>query len=144
MTQHDNVGQPRQETDEWENALHQFVTSRPPRLTGVALATLLRRITPAEQHGLLDDITRAWQQPDDELRWQVFHQAEKVGFTTPAGALALALFWAYGSMSPAGIDPVMPEPHLCPDMLHCVLVMCASALAELPADGARLLLAEIA
>lgn len=129
------------EADQWEEALRQWALRFTPQTLGIRLCALLRKVTPASLHPLLEAIAQCYHQPDDTQRWAIFEQAQAVGFTTPVGALALSLFWSQGSMSPEGLEPVYPDPQLSPQMLHCALVMYVTRLAESPVDGVRQLLA---
>jgi hypothetical protein len=47
-------------------------------------------------------------------------------------------------MSPEGLSPIYPDPHLSSQMLHCALVMSAMLLAEDPAEGVGQLIARSA
>lgn len=126
--------------DEWEEVLTRWVKQAEPRALSLWLLGRLRRCEPPASAPLLDDMQRWVALPDEKLRWQIFHQAETLGFDTPAGALALSLFWSQGSMSPEGLEPVYPEPHLSAGMLHCALLMLVTRNADNPADGTRHLL----
>lgn len=94
---------------------------------------------PSDQHSLLDEISTSCSPLDDDLRWRILNKARIVGFNTSTGALALALFWSEGSMSPPELAPVYPDPQLSSDMLLCALVLTVSQLADSPVDGVQLL-----
>lgn len=126
--------------DEWEEVLTRWVKQAEPRALSLWLLGRLRRCEPPSSAPLLDDMQRWVAVPDEKLRWQIFHHAEILGFDTPAGALALSLFWSQGSMSPEGLEPVYPGPHLSAGMLRCALLMLATRNADNPADGTRHLL----
>lgn len=60
----------------------------------------------------LSDMRRWVAEPEESLRWQIFEQAQAIGFSTVVGALGLSLFWSQGSMTAAEFEPVYPQPHL--------------------------------
>lgn len=126
----------------WEQALTILVKEANPRALSLWLLSCLRHIAHSASAQLLDEMQRWYAEPDEKLRWQIFHHAEILGFDTPAGALALSLFWSQGSMSPEGLEPVYPEPHLSAEMRRCVLLMLATRNTDNPADGTRRLLAQ--
>jgi hypothetical protein len=128
--------------DEWEEALTHWVKQADPRALSLWLLRGLCHIAPPASTQLLDEMQRWYAQPEEKLRWQIFHHAEILGFDTPAGALALSLFWSQGSMSPEGLEPVYPEQHLSGEMRRCVLLMMATRNIDNPADGTRRLLAQ--
>ncbi|EMF07043.1 DUF6931 family protein [Serratia marcescens] len=128
----------------WEHTLRQWSQTFYPQALGIRLTLLLRDVMPAATHPLLEAIEQQYRQPDDQRRWQIFEQAQTLGFSSPVGALALSQFWSHGSMSPDELPPVYPEPQLSEQMLHCVLVMTAAQLAETPADGVHQLMARSA
>ncbi|EMM7535734.1 MULTISPECIES: DUF6931 family protein [Citrobacter] len=126
----------------WMDELDLWVNQAEPRALSLWLIGRLRTITHFGGLSLLDEMHHWYSQPDEKLRWQIFHHAESQGFDTPAGALALSLFWSQGSMSPEGLAPVYPEPHLSGEMLRCVLLMLAAQSADNPAEGFHHLLAQ--
>lgn len=126
--------------DRWEETLTLLVQRAEPQGLCLWLLRCLRLIAHPASAQLLDEMQRWYAQPDEKLRWQIFRHAEILGFDTPAGALALSLFWSQGSMSPEGLEPVYPEPHLSAEMRRCVLLMLATHNTDNPADGARRLL----
>lgn len=133
----------QQRTDgNWEEKLTLLVNQAEPRELSLWLLGCLRHVvSPASIH-LLDEMIQWYAQADEKLRWQIFHHAEALGFETPAGALALSLFWSQGSMSPEGLEPVYPEPHLSAEMRRCVLIMLATHDTDNPADRVHQLLTQ--
>jgi hypothetical protein len=128
---------------QWEEVLTAWVRQTEPCALSLWLLGCLRAIgLPASCTKLLEEMQRWYEKPDEKLRWQIFYHAEILGFDTPAGALALSLFWSQGSMSPEGLEPVYPEPHLSAEMRRCVLLMLATHNADTPAEGTRRLLAQ--
>lgn len=127
---------------QWEEVLALWVQQTTTRTLGLWLIGCLRDIGQYTSGQLLDEMQRWYAEPNEKLRWQIFHRAEIHGFDTLAGALALSLFWSQGSMSPEGLEPVYPEPRLSAQMLHCVLLMLASLHTDNPADGTRYLLTQ--
>lgn len=127
---------------EWEEALTHWVKQADPRELSLWMLGCMRHIAHPDSTQLLDEMQLWYAEPDEKLRWQIFHHAEILGFDTPAGALALSLFWSQGSMSPEGVEPVYPEPHLSAVMRRCVLLMLATRNDDNPADGTRRLLAQ--
>ncbi len=130
--------------DNWEEALHQWSQQRDFKTVVTQLTALLRHVASTETIPLLDDISRYGRQPEETLRWRIFDQAKALGFNTPAGALALALFWSQGSMSPPDVEPVYPDPQLSQQILNCALVMSACQLSDSPMEGVRLLFSHLA
>jgi hypothetical protein len=128
--------------EQWEEALTRWVKHAEPRALSLWLLGCLRHIAHPASAQLLDEMQRWYAEPDEKLRWQIFHHAEILGFDTPVGALALALFWSQGSISPEGLEPVYPEPHLSAEMRRCVLLMLATSNTDNPAVGTRRLLAQ--
>ncbi|WP_226572032.1 DUF6931 family protein [Mangrovibacter yixingensis] len=128
------------ERGDWEMALQQWVDTHSSQVAGLCLAAVLREETPPEQHAVLDDIARCYQEHDNALRWRIFNHFAEDGFGSPVGALALALFWSKGSLAPEGVDPVYPDPALVPQMLHTTMLLLAAQLNTSPVEGARLLL----
>lgn len=128
----------------WEETLRQWAQGFSPLTLGVTVTALLRGVAPDRDKPLLEAIAQQYHQPEEQRRWQIFAQAEALGFSTPAGALALSQFLSHGSMAPEGLAPVYPEPQLSTQMLHCALVMLVTQLAESPVDGVRLLIARSA
>ncbi|RJT36255.1 DUF6931 family protein [Rahnella woolbedingensis] len=129
-------------TEQWEKSLTLWVEHVKSHELSL---WLLKRIVALQHEGstsLLGEMQRWYVEPEEKLRWKVFYHAEKLGFDTPAGALALSLFWSQGSMSPEGLEPVYPEPHLSGLMLRCVLVMLAALDTDSPARGAAGLLTQ--
>jgi len=126
----------------WEEVLTLWVQQATPRALSLWLLERLREIEPPAFALLLTEMHRWNTHPDEKLRWQIFHHAEILGFDTPAGALALSLFWSEGSMSPEGLEPIYPEPHLSAEMRRCVLLMLATRNTDTPAEGTRHLLAQ--
>jgi len=127
---------------EWEDVLTRWVKQAEPLALSLWLLSGVRCIEHTASAQLLDEMQRWYAEPDEKLRWQIFYHAEVLGFDTPAGALALSLFWSQGSMSPEGLEPVYPEPHLSGEMRRCVLLMLATRNTDNPADGTRRLLAQ--
>lgn len=126
----------------WENALSLWVQQATPRALSLWLLQRLYERKDPVCASLLDEMQRWYAQPEESLRWQIFQHAEVLGFDTPAGALALSLFWSEGSMSPEGLEPVYPKPHLSGEMRRCVLLMLATLHSDTPAEGAGHLLAQ--
>jgi hypothetical protein len=52
--------------------------------------------------------------PSEENRQATKAPAEAAGLGSPAGSLAMAASWTGGSLSPADLPPVPPDPHLPP------------------------------
>ncbi|MGN7915237.1 DUF6931 family protein [Enterobacter sp. 22466] len=124
----------------WEESLRQWAQGFSSHTLGITLTALMRSVMPDREKPLLEVIAQQYQQPEEQRRWQIFAQAEMLGFSTPVGALALSQFLSRGSMAPDGLAPVYPEPQLSAQMLHCALVMLVTQLAESPVDGVRLLI----
>ncbi|MEW7314510.1 hypothetical protein AB1E22_17710 [Buttiauxella gaviniae] len=127
---------------QWEEVITSWVQHADARSLSLWLLRNLRAMGQHNDVHLLDEMQRWYEQPDEKLRWQIFRRAETLGFDTPAGALALSLFWSQGSMSPEGLEPVYPEPHLSTEMRRCVVLMLATRNADNPAEGTQRLLTQ--
>ncbi|NIF32448.1 hypothetical protein F3J29_09885 [Enterobacter sp. Cy-643] len=127
-------------TEEWQNSLLELAQNFAPLTQAPKLIALLRQVTQPDLHALLDDIALQYREPSNERRWPLFERASAAGFSTLPGALALSQFWATGSMSPDGLEPVYPDPQMSPQILHSLLVILAIQLAENPAEGASQLI----
>lgn len=132
---------------QWEDALAYMVSEHPAeKLMGWVLKRI--QASPAAQSDVMQQCAQEialWlKDHDDARRWRIFQQAEMLGFDTPLGALGLSLFWLQGSMTPAELEPVYPEKHLSPLMLHCALkLLCVSQAADdAPLIGAQKLVSE--
>lgn len=121
----------------WEEAIRAWMRPIPVSVLGLQLAEQLLNTQPLAENHLLQTISHWYRQPEETLRWEIFEQAKEVGFSTPSGALALSLFWSHGSLSPAGLEPVYPDPQLSAQMLHCSLVLHVAHLADTPVEGVR-------
>lgn len=130
-------------TGQWDVVLKRWGQAFPPDVLGIRLAGFMHEVMPSPFHSLLELIVDGYQLKDDAVRWQVFEEAKKVGLNTPVGALALSLFWSYGSMAPLGQEPIYPDPMLSPQLLNCALTMLVSYLAEAPAKGVEILLSRL-
>ncbi|MBU5388690.1 DUF6931 family protein [Citrobacter cronae] len=126
--------------NEWEYILIEWSRHLPLKNQGARLSAFLKEVMPSELHPLLADISQCYLYPEDTLRWKIFNEAQQIGFSTPVGTLALACFWLNGSMSPIGLEPIYPAPHLSHLMIQCVLIMCANLLADIPTEGVHKLL----
>jgi hypothetical protein len=123
--------------DNWKNVLLQWAASVPVRILASHLAVLLKApvTQPPGMFSLLEDVSQWCRKPDDSLRWKIFEQAKVAGFGTPAGALALSLFWSQGSMSPEGAEPIYPDPTISSNMLQSALLMFVLGLADNPPES---------
>ncbi|WP_312414933.1 DUF6931 family protein [Pseudescherichia sp.] len=144
MTHDQSLLQQRLASGQWEEVLKQWAQGFSTQALGLRLAALMQEVMPASCHALLASISSGYRQPDDAVRWHVFEQGKKMGFSTPVGALALSLFWSYGSMTPPEREPVYPDPQLSPQLLHCALVMLVTQLADAPVEGVKILFARCA
>jgi hypothetical protein len=69
--------------------------------------------TPSPKAAAALAATQKWiAEPSDENRWAAKAAAERVGKEHPAGLAALSVFWASGSITPAGEHPVPAPEHL--------------------------------
>ncbi|HHL2712511.1 TPA: hypothetical protein ACQ39K_004119 [Yersinia enterocolitica] len=80
----------------------------------------------------LNDMRRWITSPEEGLRWQIFTQAQAIGFNSAVGVLGLSLFWSQGSMTAADLEPVYPQPHLAGLMLLNALKL---TCVQLTGDG---------
>lgn len=119
----------------WEAALSSWVKTVPSVSLASRLTDLLIKVTPESQHYFLENLIQNYHQQDEEQRWKIYEQAQDIGFDTPSGALGLSLFWSYGSLTPAGLQPIYPAPQLSLQMLHTAMIMYAVQFADSPIDG---------
>jgi hypothetical protein len=75
--------------------------------------------------------------PTDELRRAAFEAGKRADLGTPAGALALAVFFSGGTMAPAEapVAPIEPAPHLCAKVVALAMT---AAVAWDPRNAAEL------
>lgn len=136
--------QPLLSSGQWEDALREWEKNVSLQMLGHRTAMVMQKVMPAKHGPVLKDIASAFYQQDDDLRWHIFQQVKTTGFSSPIGALALSLFWSFGSMSPRELEPVYPDPGLSPTLLHCALVTLVMTLSEDPVEGVNLLLTHYA
>lgn len=120
----------------WEDALAYWVNaSTAEKLIAWLLPHVASTLPPGEPaHAFETDICNWLKTYEDNCRWRIFHQAESLGFSTPAGALGLAIFWT-GSLTQPEYETVYAEKHLTPLMLCTVLRLLSIRLAgPLPPD----------
>lgn len=123
----------RLSSPDWEEGVASWVNGAPPEKLIAWLLTMIQA-TPAGQDKeamqCVMDIRRWLAGHDDDCRWQIFQQAETLGFSTPTGAVGLAVFWLGGSMTPSEFEPVYAEPHLVPVMLNTAIKLLSIGMAE--------------
>lgn len=129
----------------WEDALEALIQQIAfPELASWVLQRFTREMSDSTPQGECLRVMRAWlsDRHEDALRYSIFEQASELGFDTPTGALGLSMFWSQGSMTPAELEPVYPEPHLAALMLHCSLkLLCVAEDPDMtPQEGATRLL----
>lgn len=126
---------------EWEETLRDF-TERYPYRDLLAWIVNFPLDEAPESQRCLNDMRRWIAKPDEDLRRQIFTQAQTIGFSHVVGALGLSLFWSQGSMTAVELEPVYPQLHLSGLMLLCALKLLCSELAAddtLPQGAHRLL-----
>jgi hypothetical protein len=68
--------------------------------------------------------TVAWvRDPTEANRRAAYDAGQAAEITTPAGNLAMAVFFSEGSLSPAGQPPVPTKPHYLPQSLAAAVVL---------------------
>lgn len=124
----------------WEDALGYWVNAcTAEKLIAWLLPHSVSTPPPGEStHAFEADISNWLKTYEDNYRWRIFHQAESLGFSTPAGALGLAIFWT-GSLTQPEYEAVYADEHLTPLMLCTVLRLLSIRLAgpDTPDFGAR-------
>lgn len=109
---------------DWEEGVARWVEDTPAERLIAWLLTGIQA-TPGGQDKevmqCVEEIRRWLAGRDDDCRWRIFQQAETLGFSSPAGAVGLAVFWLGGSMTPAQYEPVYAEKHLVPLMLNTAI-----------------------
>lgn len=66
-------------------------------------------------------------EPDDERRFACLAAAEAARSATPGAYAALAAFWSGGSMAPAGMADVLPDPVLAPTGIAASVLLAVAA-----------------
>ena len=113
----------------WTDAIR-FLAYALPGREGVWWACLAARasLPPDAPPGHAETIAAAEEwvfHPSDETRRASFAAAEKIGFKSPAAFAALAAFWSGGSLAPAGMPEVPPDPNLCPVAVSSAVLLAA-------------------
>ena len=117
---------------DWEEGVVSWVNDAPQEKLIAWLLTMIQMTAAGQDKEVMQcvaDIRRWLTGRDDDCRWRIFQQAETLGFSTPAGAVGLAVFWLGGSMTPAEFEPVYAEPHLVPLMLNTAIKLLSIGLA---------------
>ena len=83
----------------------------------------------AADRGTLEAVRRWVLEPSDEARRLVKDAADANGLESPAGVLALGVFFSGGSLAPADLPPVPPDEHLTARMVANA-VQLAAVLSE--------------
>lgn len=117
-----------------------FLAHALPRLETVAwAAATLRQLDsamPVAHHDRqsLDKALRWVIDPCDDYRRAAFAAAENAGEASAERMLSMAVFFSGGSIAPADLEPVHPEPHVCAKLASSAIVI--KALATINADQA--------
>ncbi|MEZ5978997.1 MAG: hypothetical protein R3F34_12340 [Planctomycetota bacterium] len=112
------------EAEEAQEALAFLAFALPRR---DALAWCLRAVRehggePSLEEAAAVESTAAWiEEPSDECRRAAGEAAERAGYESPAGCLALSVFFAEGSMSPADCPAVPVGESYCPKTVSVAL-----------------------
>ncbi|EBD4389311.1 hypothetical protein CU788_19810 [Salmonella enterica] len=116
----------------WEDALAYWTLNWP-------METVIRWLLPQLKKQItidntlemqcLEEITLWLEHRDNTCRWRIFTLAGEIGFSTPEGALGLAVFWFGGSMTPENCEPVFAKTHLPALMVHTTFCLASVALA---------------
>ena len=73
--------------------------------------------------------------PTEDLRRDAEQIAEQIDGRTPAGWLAMAVFWSGGSLAPPECDPVPPPEHLTATGVAAALLLAAAQAPPLEIDA---------
>lgn len=73
--------------------------------------------------------------PTEDLRRDAERIAEQIDGRTPAGWLAMAVFWSGGSVAPPERDPVPPPEHLTATAVTAALLLAAAQAPPLEIDA---------
>jgi hypothetical protein len=73
--------------------------------------------------------------PSDAQRRSALKSAEAAELNNPAGLIGMAVFFSGGSLAPAGVNEVPPEPHLCPDAVANSILLAAVMTTPTQADA---------
>lgn len=80
-----------------------------------AVASVQAGRIPAPQLAALEAVRQWLAEPGDQHRRACWTASETSGLDTAAGLVALAVYFSEGSLSPEGLPPVAPAPHLAAD-----------------------------
>jgi hypothetical protein len=74
----------------------------------------------------------AWlREPSETARREAYMAGQEAKITTPAGNLAMAVFFEFGSLAPLGQPEVPAKPHLMPQALGAAITL---AIKQSPLD----------
>lgn len=101
----------------------------------LALTFIMRvyenKLTQGERELFLQ--VRCWRaNRSDLIRYELFEKAEALGFDNPISCLALSIFLSEGSMVPAGLEAVYPEPWQAPWTLANTLCLILHSYSHNP------------
>ena len=114
---------------QWTDAIRFLACALPIReavwWAGLAVRDSLAGETAPQETAVLEAVEAWVYKPADANRRSVFDKGEAAGFTTPAGYVALAAFWSGGSLAPAGMPEVLPDPALAPNAVAAAVLISA-------------------
>jgi hypothetical protein len=107
----------------------------------------VRKVTPAEPSDAIGAALTAVEtwvtEPGDESRRAAMQAAEEATFGTPAGCLALAVFFSEGSMSPADCPPVPVGEEFCARTVAAAVHQASLANGPKEVQGTALALVDL-
>ncbi|WP_433960500.1 DUF6931 family protein [Escherichia coli] len=120
--------------EKWQEALNFWVNNSDSLILIKWLAKSISQSSSEEDAIFLQSIVK-WQEGEDEERWEIFKNAESVGFTTQPGALGLSLFISQGSISPPPYDPVYAPSYSEKKIIYGILINQSCIVSDTPDVG---------
>ena len=120
--------------EKWQEALNFWVNNSDSLILIKWLAKSISQSSSEEDAIFLQSIVK-WQEGEDEERWEIFKNAESVGFTTQPGALGLSLFISQGSISPPPYDPVYAPSYSEKKIIYGILINQSCIVSDTPEAG---------
>ncbi|BEM40407.1 hypothetical protein SME10J_41340 [Serratia marcescens] len=124
------------ETSQWQDMVFYAIVMLP---FAQALELALTFVSCVYERELMQEQRMLFQQArqwrangGDPLRHELFEQAQALGFDNPISCLVLSIFWSEGSMTPAGLEAVFPQPWQAPLTLANTLCLILHGYSEKP------------
>lgn len=114
--------------------LAQALEAGPCITWSVACARQVQAHFTQQEQEALTAVEKWLAQPDDENRRASQAAAEEAQLSSPAGCIAMATFFAEGSIAPRGLAEVPPPPHLAQKMASAAVILAVTKEPEKAAE----------